>query len=87
MMVNHSNIQALLRQGIAAVKAGQTEQASQVLLQVVTLDETNVQAWLWLSTVIDDPEDKFTCLQNVLFGIFLYRRRGVRCDSSVFYVS
>jgi len=64
--VDQSQIDALLRQGIAAAKAGQTEQARQILLRVIELDETNVQGWLWLSSVVDDPADKFTCLHNVL---------------------
>jgi hypothetical protein len=64
--VDQTQIDALLRQGIAAAKAGQTEQARQDLLRVVELDETNVQAWLWLSSVVDDPAEKFTCLHNVL---------------------
>ena len=59
-------IQMLLRQGIAAARARQNDQAYELLLQVVELDENNVQAWLWLSTVIDDLEDKIICLQNVL---------------------
>ena len=59
-------VQALLRQGISAAKAGQVEQARQALMRVVEFDETNVQAWLWLSAVVDDPTDKFTCLHNAL---------------------
>lgn len=59
-------IQTFLQQGIAAARAGQKNQAYETLLQVVELDENNVQAWLWLSTVIDDPADKLVCLENVL---------------------
>lgn len=44
----------------------QKEHARQLLLQVVKLDQSNVQAWLWLSTVVDEPDDKITCLNNVL---------------------
>jgi len=58
--------QALFQQGIAAAKARQNDQACEALLQVVELDEDNVQAWLWLSTVMDDLEDRIICLQNVL---------------------
>jgi tetratricopeptide (TPR) repeat protein len=61
-----AEVQPLLRAGIAATKAGQTERARQALMRVIELDETNVQAWLWLSAVVDDPTDKFTCLHNVL---------------------
>ncbi len=64
--MEQSQIDALLRQGIAAAKAGQKNQARQILLRVIELDGTNVQGWLWLSSVVDDPADKFTCLHNVL---------------------
>ena len=40
--------------------------ARQLLLEAVEKDDTNVQAWLWLSTVMDNPNDQLTCLRNVL---------------------
>ena len=59
-------IEQLLREGIAAAQAGQKEQARQLLLQVIALDEEMEAAWLWLSGVVDDPEEKEICLENVL---------------------
>jgi tetratricopeptide (TPR) repeat protein len=56
----------LLQQGIAAAKAGRKEEARRLLLQVIERDERNEQAWLWLSGVVDSPQEKLTCLQNVL---------------------
>ncbi|HFD38813.1 MAG TPA: tetratricopeptide repeat protein [Anaerolineae bacterium] len=56
----------LLRQGIAAVKAGQKEEARRLLMQVVELDEHNEQGWLWLSGVVETIEDRRICLENVL---------------------
>jgi Flp pilus assembly protein TadD len=87
--MQRSEVQALLREGIAAAKAGQKktgptttqqkrvyridtdrikhrERARDLLTQVVELDETNVIAWLWLSTVLDDLAEKRLCLENVL---------------------
>jgi Flp pilus assembly protein TadD len=76
-----AQIQRLLREGIAAAqtaqqkqppqslsagKDAQQERARQLLLQVVEIDRTNVQAWLWLSTVMPNINDKITCLNNVL---------------------
>jgi Tfp pilus assembly protein PilF len=55
-----------LREGIAAVKAGQNERAHDLLIRVVARDEQNAQAWLWLSGVVDDLEDRKVCLENVL---------------------
>ncbi|MFN8502655.1 tetratricopeptide repeat protein [Kouleothrix sp.] len=59
-------IETLLRQGIAAAKAGQRDEARQLLTRVVESDERSELGWLWLSGVVDDPADIRTCLQNVL---------------------
>ncbi len=56
----------LLQHGIAAAKAGQTQQARQALLQVTELDERNERAWLWLSGVVESFDDRRICLENVL---------------------
>lgn len=56
----------LLQEGIAAAKAGDKARARQLLLQALTLDERNEQAWLWLSGVADDTDEARTCLENVL---------------------
>jgi tetratricopeptide (TPR) repeat protein len=57
---------SLLRDGIAAAKAGQRERARELLMQVVELDEGSASAWLWLSGVVDSLEDREVCLENVL---------------------
>jgi tetratricopeptide (TPR) repeat protein len=59
-------VDELLREGIAAAKAGQRERARDLLMRVVEQDEENVVAWLWLSGVVDSPEDREVCLENVL---------------------
>jgi tetratricopeptide (TPR) repeat protein len=56
----------LLQQGITAARAGQKEQARDLLLQVIALDDQVEAAWLWLSGVVDDPEERQICLENVL---------------------
>lgn len=61
--------QTLLQAGIAAARTGQPEQRKEArssLLQVLKLEPGNVLAWLWLSTVIDDPAKKRACLERVL---------------------
>jgi tetratricopeptide (TPR) repeat protein len=57
---------SLLRDGIAAAKAGERERARELLMQVVELDEGQASAWLWLSGVVDGLEDREVCLENVL---------------------
>ncbi len=61
-----NNLNDLLREGIAAARAGQREQARDLLLRAVVLDDTNVQAWLWLGMVADTLEDREVALGNAL---------------------
>jgi len=56
----------LVKEGIAAAKAGQTEEAREILVRAVALDERNLQGWLWLSGVVESLDDKEVCLENVL---------------------
>jgi len=56
----------LLAAGIAAAKAGHREPARAMLLRVVEMDERNTAGWLWLSSVVDDLDDREVCLENVL---------------------
>ncbi len=58
--------QQLLREGIAAAKAGRRDAARQALMQIIEVDERNEQAWIWLAGVVDDPADQRVCLENVL---------------------
>lgn len=59
-------IDRVLKEGIAAARAGQRAQARELLLQVIAQDEGIEAAWLWLSGVVDEPEEKLICLENVL---------------------
>src|SRR5690349_2135731 len=56
----------LLEQGISAALTGRREEARALLAQVVEADDRNEQAWLWLSGLVEEPEDMRTCLENVL---------------------
>ena len=57
---------ALLRSGIAAAKAGRREEACDLLQRAVEKDERNPNAWLWLSSVVDDAANRQVCLQHAL---------------------
>lgn len=61
-----ANVDAMIREGIKASREGKKDDARTLLLKAVELDEHNEQAWLWLSAVVDSPEDQQTCLENVL---------------------
>ena len=56
----------LLEQGISAALTGRRDEARSLLTQVVEADDRNEQAWLWLSGLLEEPEDMRTCLENVL---------------------
>jgi len=58
-----------LRQGIAAVKAGEHEEARRLLRKVAAGQVSHrltVQAWLWLSATSSDPDDRRDCLLHAL---------------------
>ena len=61
-----AKIDAWLRGGIEAAKAGETDKARLLLEQVVEADQTNETAWLWLSTVVDTGEERIRCLETAL---------------------
>ncbi|MGC8873587.1 MAG: tetratricopeptide repeat protein, partial [Chloroflexia bacterium] len=60
------DISQLLREGIAAARAGDKTRAKRLLIEVTEKDERNEEAWLWLSGVVEDLEEIRICLENVL---------------------
>jgi hypothetical protein len=56
----------LLKQGIAALKAGQKAEARRLLGQVVQQDRNNETAWLWLSGAVDADRERIHCLRETL---------------------
>src|SRR4051794_24292460 len=61
-----ANVDAMVNEGVNAFKAGRKEEARALLLKATELDQYNEQAWLWLSGLMDSPDDQRTCLENVL---------------------
>jgi hypothetical protein len=56
----------LVQAAIDAANAGQTAQAKQYLKQVLTENSNDVDGWLVLAAVIEDPARQRQCLQRVL---------------------
>lgn len=56
----------LYRRGVAAARGGQKTMAATLLRQAVKLNPQHEQAWLWLSGVLDKPQDVAFCLRAVL---------------------
>jgi len=61
-----ANVEAMVREGIAAYKDGRKDEARALLTKATELDQFNEQAWLYLSGVVETPEDQRICLENVL---------------------
>ena len=56
----------LLTQGITAAKAGDRTSARNLLLNVVETEPSNADAWLWLASISEYPEELLGFLDNVL---------------------
>ena len=52
--------------GVAALRAGNRDEAETLLLRVVEADEEHEQAWFWLSNAVQTDADRRVCLENVL---------------------
>ncbi|MBK9748994.1 MAG: CpaF family protein [Chloroflexi bacterium] len=58
--------EALLRQGIEALKQGRRGTARELLEKLVNDEPAHELGWLWLSGATDDHEEQIICLENVL---------------------
>lgn len=61
-----NDISELMRQGIAAARAGDKQAARAAFEQAVELDEENEKAWFWLASVLEDEAEKRLALNTVL---------------------
>lgn len=61
-----ANVEGMVREGIAAAKAGRKDEAYTLLSKAVELDKYHEDAWLWLSGLVESPEEQRICLQNVI---------------------
>ena len=56
----------LLRRGVEAARAGRKAEARELLVQVVEVDPQSEIAWIWLSGLMDDLEDRIIACENAL---------------------
>jgi ribosomal protein L40E len=61
-----AKIDAWLKGGIEAAKAGEKDKARRLLEQVVEADPDNETAWLWLSAAVDTRVERIRCLEMAL---------------------
>src|SRR5512132_3662646 len=60
------SISDLLVRGKQAAMTGQRDLAREMLAYVVYLEPANADGWLWLSGVVDSPEQVRYCLERTL---------------------
>jgi len=64
--VGKPELDALLRQAMERVNAGDLSQGRSLLEKVLEQDPHNDKAWVWLSACVDDPHQRRICLQQAL---------------------
>ncbi|MCU0481291.1 MAG: hypothetical protein MUE54_08775 [Anaerolineae bacterium] len=64
--MSSANVDAMVREAKRAIRAGNKSEAQTLLLKATELDQSNEQAWMWLSAVVETVEDQMICLENVL---------------------
>ena len=60
------DFQMLLNNGIASAQKGEREQARSLLSQAADIDPQSEDAWMWLASISDYPEELMAFLNNVL---------------------
>jgi CheY-like chemotaxis protein len=63
---NSAQSSELLREGIKAAQAGNRAEARHLLLRVTETEPHNENAWLWLASISEYPEELLIFLNNVL---------------------
>jgi CheY-like chemotaxis protein len=62
----YKNAARLLKRGVFAAQSGDRDEARKLLTQVVALDPTAEDAWMWLASISDYPEELMAFLDRVL---------------------
>ncbi|HJZ45554.1 MAG TPA: hypothetical protein VKE41_00240 [Roseiflexaceae bacterium] len=63
---NQREAARLFERGVAAARGGQRRVAAGLLARAVQLDPRHEMGWLWLSGVLDEPNEIAFCLRSVL---------------------
>lgn len=63
--MNQEN-EALLSQGVSAVRGGNKREGARILAQVVRVEPQSADAWFWLAAATDQPGEAKACLDRVL---------------------
>ena len=60
------DLESLVKKGIAAAQSGDREQARKLLSQATAIDPASEDAWLWLASISEYPEELLAFLNRVL---------------------
>lgn len=66
MTTTYESSAELLREGVAALKAGDRGRAASLLARAVRTDPRSELAWLYLAGAVSDPAQRRTCLERAL---------------------
>lgn len=64
--MSSEELNRLLSEARRAIAAGNKPEARRLLESALTIDDSNVQAWLLLARVVDTPRERRICYENVL---------------------
>jgi len=64
--VSKETVDALIQDGITALKASSNARAFHLLSSALKLDSTNELAWLWLSGAVSTDNERLYCLRKVI---------------------
>jgi hypothetical protein len=65
-LAGKAELQKKLRAGIEAAQQGDKRTARNLLKQVLSEDENNELAWMWLASAVETLEERRSCLQKTL---------------------
>lgn len=60
------NFESLLKKGVAAAQSGDRDQARKLLSQATAINPSSEDAWMWLASISDYPEELLAFLNRVL---------------------
>ncbi len=63
---NSAEVKPLLQSGIKAAREGNRAEAKQMLRRVTEIEPKNENAWMWLASISEYPEELLGYLENVL---------------------
>ena len=56
----------MFQEALEAIRQGQRARARDLLTRLLRADQTNLDYWLWMSSVVDSRKEQVFCLQSVL---------------------